>query len=185
MRQIFFVKPLDDYTGIIQKVTGELVRILSVDINSFDTNVYEHLGAEGTWTARTVERSACDSNAVYCRLEQGVHLGVQASAEFMAFARRHLALVAQAADILAVGKTAGCAVVAGRKYAFVSNKNGAHFAPDTSGPARHNVGDFHEVLIPARSAHVCVLQDFSILRAAVCFFNSEGLLSLRTSDILL
>ena len=96
-----------------------------------------------------VEGGAGNGNAHDGCLDDGVLLGVQSAAVFVAFAGSEAhALACTAAEIIAVGHSWRGTVVTRSDDAVVFDKDGADVAAQAVGAFGDDVGDFHKIGVP-------------------------------------
>ena len=95
--------------------------------------------------------SAINGNAQFCRLNDGVLLGMDGIAQLRPGTRSDLELIPQALPPLAArGHTRRRTIVAGGHDALILHDDRADGSPTakTAGPIRYEPGRLHETLIP-------------------------------------
>jgi hypothetical protein len=84
-------------------------------------------------------------------LDNGILLGVKATAEFMAFSGRDTQLFTKATDVQTVGETGRSPIVACGQDLLIFDQNGAHMSSQASRTFGNEMSDIHEVFFPGRS----------------------------------
>ena len=96
-----------------------------------------------------VDRAVFDGRAVFRRLGDGIHLGVDgAKAVLLGVTVRGFRFVNQTADISAMGHARRRPVISGGKDVFVAHDHRADLCASAGRALSHVQGDRHEVLIP-------------------------------------
>ena len=80
-------------------------------------------------------------------LDDGILLGVNAAADFMALPGGYAKLVTKAAQLQAIFRTGGSAIVARGQDVFVLHRHGADVVTAAGGALRHHRGYLEEILV--------------------------------------
>jgi hypothetical protein len=85
------------------------------------------------------------------RLDDGVHLGVQGTADLMPGPGGDIELIPHAAGVQAVGKPGRCAVVPGGEYPPISHDHRADLPTQAGGSLSYDFRYLEEVFVPTGS----------------------------------
>ena len=118
--------------GLLQEIQRRLVRVaLQID-DLLHPCVDHHLGAEDAGLVGAVERCPLDADAVHCRLNDGVLLGMHRPAKLVARAALHV--LASAADNIAVVEACGRTIVTRGENSLILHEEGIHMIMQTEYP---------------------------------------------------
>jgi hypothetical protein len=121
-------------------VVDPLLAVELAEVDRHEAGVRDQLEAIPAGGGRRVDLAPFDPDAVQRRLENRVRLGVDRG--------RAVAVLHEAADLVAVRQAPERAVVAGRENPLVPDDDRADVLARTGGALRHLAGDVHEVPVP-------------------------------------
>jgi len=107
------------------------IRVALLIDDLFDTCVDEHFKADTAGQGGAEQDTAINANAMKGSLNNDILFGMETSAQLMPLSRGDILLVADAANILAVGKTGGNTVIAGCQNPFILYHYRSDVASDT------------------------------------------------------
>jgi hypothetical protein len=145
--QDLFLNPHYLNSRLLQEVQRRLVRVALLINDLLHPGVDHHLGAEDAGLVGAIERCPLDADAVHCRLNDGVLLGMHRPAELVACAALHI--FASTADEVAVVEASGRAVITRGEYSLILHEKRSHLVTQTGRPLRYHSCDLHEILVQA------------------------------------
>jgi len=142
------------YGGFSCHFPRQFIGITFSIYNPVDAGIDDHLGADYTGHCGAIEGGAIDIDAVTGGLDNGILLGVQAAAEFVALSRGDIETFPQAAAGIAVRDAGRYPVVSGGQDIALLDKQSPNLSAQACGTGGNEPGYVHEIFVPGWSLHL-------------------------------
>ena len=108
---------------LFKKAVGKVIGIALLIDNFSDARIDQHFKTNAAGQGGAEEGCTIDADAVECCLDDGVLLRMKATAQLMPLAGRDLLQLSDTANLFAVRKSCGNAIVAGCQYPLIFYHN--------------------------------------------------------------